>query len=626
MASPLLNFSGLASGIDTNAIVEGLMQVERSPITRLQIRRAGYDDKLDAWTAITSKVGEFRSSADAISTSGDFDEFVSATTSDEDAISVTVTGRPSPATISLTVNTLAATHQVSSGAGFTATDALVGSGTFSVTTATGTSNIATDSSTTLTGLAQSINSADLGVVATIVQVTDTDHRLLLSASDSGFDGTFSVSSDIAGFASSSTTISVGADASVRLGDPVNGLDVSRSTNTFANVIDGVTFDIRQVTAGAITLDVVRDNDAIETAITSMVNAANGVLTEIAKQTAYNADSDTASALTNDRAARDMAFELQSVLSGSTSGGSITHLGQLGIEYGREGVYTVDSTKLRETLESDLGGVLEYFVRSGTQADSRVQYLNATGETVQGSYEVIATTAADVPTIVGTPYVPSASFEDFNIRFGTKNALVGIGQNSSLADAITQINDGLAILGITEILAEQSAGAIKLSAGSFYGSAYDIAVWNDGLWGLDNVSAGVDIAGTIGGESATGVGRTLSATAGNPTGMSVLISATAAELAGGPLSLGNIDFAQGLAGGIDGFLDRIEGIDGDITRARAEWDSRIEIVDDSIESMEIRMVTREQQLRREFTAMETALSQLQNQSSFLSGFLQPQSSQ
>ena len=190
----------------------------------------------------------------------------------------------------------------------------------------------------------------------------------------------------------------------------------------------------------------------------------------------------------------------------------------------------------------------------------------------------------------------------------------------------QINDGLAIFGIDQILAEESSGAIRLSAPGFYGSAYDIAVWNDDAWGLNAVSAGVNVAGTIGGETASGAGRTLAGSAGAPTGLSVLVTATPAEVSGGPLSLGNIDVTQGLAGGIDGWLDKIEGVDGDITRARAEWDSRIEIVNSSIESFETRMVLREGQLRREFTAMETALAQLQNQASFLAGFIQPQATQ
>ena len=200
MASPLFNFSGLASGLDTNSIVASLMQVERAPITRLQINRAEYDQKLDAWTSITSKVSEFRTALDELNSTTSFDKFVGVTSSDEDVIGVTMTGTPKPATVSMNVIQTAATHQIATGSGFTASDDLVGAGTFTITTGSGPTNITTDASTTLLQLAQDINGADIDVNASIIQVTDTDHRLLLTAANSGLADQFTVSSDLTGFA------------------------------------------------------------------------------------------------------------------------------------------------------------------------------------------------------------------------------------------------------------------------------------------------------------------------------------------------------------------------------------------------------------------------------------------
>jgi len=626
VASPLFNFSGLASGLDTNSIVSSLMQVERAPITRLQIRRAEYDNKLDAWTSITSKVSEFRNATDELSNGADFAKFVSASSSNEDAVVATITGTPLPAAVSMTVVQLAATHQIASGSGMSSSDDLVGTGTFSVTTSTGTTNLSTDASTTLASLAQSINSADLGVAASIIQVTDTDLRLLMTADQSGLDDTFSVTSDLTAF-STSEEISTGQDATLRIGDPVTGLDVTRPTNVFTNAIEGVSLDLKTAGTGPVTIAIARDTAQAAAAVTSMVEAANGVLDEISSQTSYNAESDRASPLTNDSAARDIAFGLQSLLSGTVaSTGDIRHLGDLGVDFTRSGNYTIDETKLTEALEANFDEVIDLFIRGGSDADPRVTYLGATGETVDGSYEVIVTAAPDGPSIVGDPYVASPQFEDLNIRYGTENALIGIGAGSSIADAITQINDGLAIFGLDEVLADNFGGAIRLTTPGRFGSAIDMAVWNDEAFGLNAIAAGIDVAGTIGGEIATGVGTTLTAAAGNPTGLSVLVTATPADVGGGPLSLGDVGISQGLSGGADAWLDRIEGVDGAISRARGEWDTRIEVIDDDIAAFEIRMSLREQQLRREFTAMETALAQLQNQSQFLSGFLAPQQQQ
>lgn len=623
MASPLFNFSGLASGLDTNSIVESLIQVERAPIDRLQARRVEYNQKLDAWTSINTKISEFRTSIDAVSSESDFDDFVGVSSSDEDSVAVTLTGSPSPASVSLSVIQLAATHQISTGSGFATTADLVGTGTFSVTTAAGQSDFTTGSTTTLLELAQQINAGDIDVNASIIEVTETDHRILLTSSTSGATGSFTTSSDLTGFATSDE-ISAGADATIRIGDPVTGLDVTRSTNTFTNVIDGVTIEAGAVTAAPITVGVARDTEAAATAIKAMVESVNGVLAEIAFRTAYNEETDTPSSLTSDSTARDIVSDLQSTLSNTIlSTGNIRHLGDLGVEFTREGNYSIDETKLQEALDNDFDDVVGLFARTGSIADSRVTYLNGTGETVEGSYEVIIDTAADVPSVVGSAYVASGAFEDFTLQFRSESGVIGIAAGSTLTQAVTQINDGLALLGIDEVLAEESGGAIKLSAPGFYGATYDLTVTNDTAFGLNAAVSGVDVAGTIGGQTAVGIGRTLTANAGDPTGLAAIITASVADVGGGGLSLGNLTFVQGLSGNIDGWLDTIEGADGEITRARDEWDSRIENVDESIERMELRIILREQQLRREFTAMETALGQLQNQGSFLAGFITPQ---
>ena len=618
MAVPLFNFSGLASGLDTNAIVESLIQLERLPINRLQVQRATYNGKLDAWTAITAKLTEFRTTTDAVSSSTDFAKFVGVTSSNEDALGVEVTGSPIPSSLTFSVIQLAATHQIATGSGFAATSDLVGTDTFSITTAAGQTDLSTDSSTTLLELAQQINSADIGVQATLVEVNENDFQLLLTAEDSGTDAAFTMSTALGSFAVQ-VEISTGQDAILRVGDPINGLDVTRSTNVFTNVVDGVTLDLKQVTAGAVTVEIARDTDSAVTAVTAMIDAANALLAELESQTSYDAESDTASALTNDSTARGMILDLRASLSSVVSGtGSISHLGEIGIEFERDGTYSVDSLKLKDALDTNFDDVVSFLARSGSATDPLATYLSVTGETLSGTYAISITAAADVPTIVGNAYVIPSIFEDMNILLGTTSVLVGVSAGSTLSQAVTELNTALGTLGLTEILVDEFSGALRLTAPGFYGASYNMAVWNDSAFGLDNVVTGVDVAGTIDGQAATGTGRTLLSTAGDPTGLSLSISATPTDVGAGPLSLGNVDVLQGLGGAVDTWLDRVQGVDGQIARARGEWDTRIETVDDSIDAFELRIIAREARLRREFTAMESALARLQNQSHFFAG--------
>ena len=43
--SPIINFSGLASGVDTNSIVDQLMAIERQPETRLKTQQSQIQQK-----------------------------------------------------------------------------------------------------------------------------------------------------------------------------------------------------------------------------------------------------------------------------------------------------------------------------------------------------------------------------------------------------------------------------------------------------------------------------------------------------------------------------------------------------------------------------------------------------
>lgn len=624
MVSPTISFSGIASGLDTSAMIDALMTVERQPINRMQVRRQEYDTKLNAWTAINSKVSDLRTSVDAITSSSDFNSFVGATSNNEDAVEVTVTGTPPPSGINLSVNQLAANHQVATGSGFGADDALVGAGTFTINTSGDPIEVTTDSATTLEGLAQQINNSNGDVTASVIEVGLNDHRLVLTAKDSGEDSQFTVSSDLGGFASSEV-LAAGADAKLRIGDPVTGLQITRPTNTFENVIDGVTFEAKQVTSEPVRIEVSRDTESAADAIKSMVNATNALLRELERQTSYNAESNTASPLTNDATARNMTLSLRDSMNEIVANsGSYSTIAELGIEFERDGSYSIDEAKLNEALDSDFESVISLFTRGGSSDSGDASYLSATSSTVAGTYGVVVDTAASVPEVTGSLYSVPGQLEEFNIQYRGTNALVTVANGATLEQAIESINSDLASYGIDQVVADSVAitggDALRISVPDAYGSNNELAIWNDTAFGLNATVAGTDVVGTIGGEAASGSGRTLTATEGLPTGLSVRVSATADDVGAGSYTAGSVTISQGLSGRLDSWLDSYEGVDGEIARARSEWDTRITDVNDSIEAMEQRMALREAQLRREFTSMESALAQLQGQGNYLASLL------
>jgi flagellar hook-associated protein 2 len=137
---------------------------------------------------------------------------------------------------------------------------------------------------------------------------------------------------------------------------------------------------------------------------------------------------------------------------------------------------------------------------------------------------------------------------------------------------------------------------------------------------DNL-VGTNVAGTINGVTATGVGRLLAAPPNDPTiaGLVLNITSTAADVlgAGGSLNLGNFDYVPGVAQRL-GILgnDSVDVVSGTLTAAINGHKSEIDDLKEQIDSWDRRLADREAQLKKQFAAMETALSSMKQQSSWL----------
>jgi flagellar capping protein FliD len=121
------------SGLDTNAIIAGLIDLKRIPIQQLESRRAGYEAKDSAWQAINTCLSAVRPALNAIDTAADFNELVTATSSNEAAVVATPSGSANPGSLAFTVDRLATTHRMGSTASFAGASAAVGAGDFTIT-------------------------------------------------------------------------------------------------------------------------------------------------------------------------------------------------------------------------------------------------------------------------------------------------------------------------------------------------------------------------------------------------------------------------------------------------------------------------------------------------------------
>jgi flagellar hook-associated protein 2 len=625
MTVPLFNIGGLVSGLDTDSIIKSILDVEKIPIQQLQARISAHQVEDNAWQAINTRYSAVRTALNALDSRADIAGFAQASASNPDAVRVTATGATTTGSVSFTVDQLAANHQLASASVFSGSDAAVGSGGFTITVAGTDHTITTSATTTLSELAQQINALGIGVTATAVSVDGTDYKLLLAADATGTANTFTTSGTVAALGTMDI-IQQGADAEITLGSGATALTLSRSSNTITDVLDGVTIELTGTTASAVTVSTARDVDAAMGAITGLIDEINSTIDTIAGYAAYNADSQTGGPLAGNSTARALAFDLRAAISSVVNSNSTAYpvASSVGISLTREGTFEVDESELRSALEADFDSVVDLLVEGGSAADSRLSFTAASDDTVEGDYAVVITQAATRAAATSGAYSAPAADSTFQIIVDGNSVDISVTSGQGIAAVVSIINAALQAAGTSEV----SAVAVNIAGTDYitlthssYGSGASFEVVGD-PFGLAGTHTGTDVAGTIGGEAATGSGQSLTATAGDPTGLIVRVSASDADVsgAGGSLALGSINYARGIFGSLDLTIGLAEGSDGRIQRARDVASSQIDLINDRIEVLQDRLDRREASLVRQYAALETAMSSLQTQSSWLASQL------
>ncbi|WP_437227803.1 flagellin [Planctomicrobium sp. SH661] len=159
--------------------------------------------------------------------------------------------------------------------------------------------------------------------------------------------------------------------------------------------------------------------------------------------------------------------------------------------------------------------------SGSTNDADVTFLKGTSDTTAGVYAVAVTTKAERATTTATAQTAAlAADETLTINGVSIDLASGLTQNQ----VVSKINEYSSQTGVT---AEVSGGATRLYTTAF-GSSATLTVVSDvtgsatssGFGTTIRNDSGVDIAGTIGGQTYTGTGNILKATNGVAKGLTL----------------------------------------------------------------------------------------------------------
>jgi flagellar hook-associated protein 2 len=141
------NVGGLVSGLDTNALIDGLMTAARVPQRRMESARADATIRQAAWNGVGGRVERLAAAIDELRANGSLGA-VTATSSHDTIARVTAVNGATAGRVAFRVDSLAAASQHSS-VGLTGADALVGAGTAYVSRGLGAVGVTALGATTL---------------------------------------------------------------------------------------------------------------------------------------------------------------------------------------------------------------------------------------------------------------------------------------------------------------------------------------------------------------------------------------------------------------------------------------------------------------------------------------------
>jgi flagellar hook-associated protein 2 len=384
------------------------MTNERRPLDTLNTKVTNTQAKISSMGTIKSLASGLQTAIQTLTTSLQAN---SATSSNSSVASASAGSSAAAGTYSLNITTLAQAQRLAATGKASDTSAIsTGASTVTFTVGTTSTDITIAAGATLQDMRAAINAANIGVTATIVNDgSGSPYRLSLSSDKEGTSN-----------AISSITVQTGGDTAVNnllaysptANAPavatmtqtvaaanavfsVNGIPMTKSSNTVTDAIQGVTLTLTNNSTA--TLTVARDTAAISTATSGFVDAYNALYSQLKIRSAYATATTAAGDLAGDGTLRLMTDQLRGIFgtpATPASGGTLTNLSQIGISTQTDGSLTLDSAKLNSAVAGKFGDVSNLFTSAtgfATRMNAWATSVVKTGGTIDTHTDSLNTT-------------------------------------------------------------------------------------------------------------------------------------------------------------------------------------------------------------------------------------------
>jgi flagellar hook-associated protein 2 len=380
LAAPLQSIGGLASGLDTNALIAQLMAVEQRPLVRLAQKQRLEEARQTALRDVETRLKNLQTKAQSLRDVGTWTEVQTVSSSDAGKVGVTKTGGPPAGSWNVVVDKLARAQQLKAGA----TPAAISAGdtlTFDVGATGSPVTVTLAGGESLDGVAAAIN----GTSGITVNASVVGGQLYVSSRTTGAANTVTVGGTLAaGFGFTETVAAQNAEYSVDGGPPVT----TSATNTIDSIVPGLQIELKGITgADGVNVTVsalAPDKAAIKTKVQEFVDQYNstiefvrGKLNEKKVKDPQTESDRLKGILSGDAALSSLLGNLRTAIGDGVTGlaDTVNHAADVGLTTGAttgagtlsqdaiSGKLTLDGSKLEGLLASNFADVKKLFTQA-----------------------------------------------------------------------------------------------------------------------------------------------------------------------------------------------------------------------------------------------------------------------
>jgi flagellar hook-associated protein 2 len=377
MAVGTFRAGGLASGIDSNSIIEQLLSIESRPISILKTRQEGLRTQISTLGDISSKLSAVYSAADALAKGGTLATKVDSTNTTFSAVtgSGAFAGR-----YELDVESLASAARTKSTPVLNATDQLQG-GQLDLRVMGEDYQITLGDGSTLADIAFAIRQSGAPVTASVIN-DGTQNFLSIVNNDTGYP--------LTGPPADGLTINY-----IPTGNPLyqqisfeapvdasnasviyNGINIQRTSNTISDAIPGVTLSLKS-TGAQEALVLSNDQTATLANVQKFADAYNALMKGLQSQLNISSSTDRDKVMAGDSTLRGLQSAMQRLLSMEIGDSDdVRALADIGVKSARDGSLSVDSATLTKALTRDSSAVNALFADATAGVAAVLKTVNA----------------------------------------------------------------------------------------------------------------------------------------------------------------------------------------------------------------------------------------------------------